>query len=158
MRTSQRILIRIAILMVALATFSSMAPAYYFWVFFPSNAGPYTPLMPLLTSLSAGTFLLEMATPRAGELDPLRELPGESRIGLGVVNQKLDLVEPVELIVARAERAIAIFGPERVMLNPDCGFATFADNPVASAEVAEQKLGNIVHASRALRKKYGIAG
>ena len=33
-----------------------------------------------------------------------------------------------------------LFGPERVLLNPDCGFATFADNPIASAEIARGKL------------------
>ena len=64
--------------------------------------GPYTPLVPLLAALPVGTFFLEMATPRAGELAPLRDLPADSRIGLGVVNQKLDRVESVEEIVARA--------------------------------------------------------
>jgi 5-methyltetrahydropteroyltriglutamate--homocysteine methyltransferase len=118
-------------------------------------SGPYTPLVPLFRTLPVGTFLLEMATPRAGELDPLRELPPDARLGLGVVNQKLDRVEPVEEIVAKAEAAVKLLGPERVSLNPDCGFATFADNPLASAEVAERKLGNIALAARTLREKYG---
>lgn len=121
-------------------------------------SGPYTPLVPLLSELPVGTLFLEMATPRAGELEPLKDLPSACRIGIGVANQKLDSIEPVELIQSRAERAIQIFGAERVLLNPDCGFATFADNPVSSADVAERKLANIVHASRALREKYGITG
>jgi len=118
--------------------------------------GPYTPLVPLFRTLPVGTFFLEMATPRAGELSALRELPPDSRLGLGVVNQKLDRVESVEQIVAQAEAAVAIFGPERVFLNPDCGFATFADNPLASAEVAEAKLTAIVQASRILREKHSV--
>ena len=117
-------------------------------------SGPYTPLIPLLRTLPVGTFLLEMATPRAGELEPLRDLPPGSRLGLGCVNQKLDRVDPVEDIVQRAEAAVALLGPDRVFLNPDCGFATFADNPLASAEVAEGKLGAIVHAARALRERH----
>jgi 5-methyltetrahydropteroyltriglutamate--homocysteine methyltransferase len=36
-------------------------------------------------------------------------------------------------------------------LNPDCGFATFADSPLASAAVAERKLAMIVAAARRLR-------
>ena len=40
-----------------------------------------------------------------------------------------------------------LFGAERVLLNPDCGFATFADNPVASARVAEAKLRAIARAA-----------
>ena len=120
--------------------------------------GPYTPLVPLLKTLPVGTFFLEMATPRAGELSALRDLPADSRLGLGVVNQKLDRVEPVEEIVARAEAAVTLFGPDRVFLNPDCGFATFADNPLASAQVAEMKLAAIVQAARILRRRHAAAG
>jgi 5-methyltetrahydropteroyltriglutamate--homocysteine methyltransferase len=43
-------------------------------------------------------------------------------------------------------------GADRVLLTPDCGFATFADNPVASARVAEAKLRAIVEAATELRK------
>ena len=118
--------------------------------------GPYTPLVPLLSSIPVGTLFLEMATPRAGDLEPLCDLPATCRIGLGVVNQKLDAVESVEAIMAKAEAAIALFGPQRLFLNPDCGFATFADNPIASAEVAERKLEAIVLAARALRAKFGL--
>jgi len=118
--------------------------------------GPYTPLAPLFRTLPVGTFFLEMATPRAGELSALRDLPTESRIGLGVVNQKLDRVESVEEIVARADAGVAIFGPDRVLLNPDCGFATFADNPLAAADVAEAKLTAIAAAARSLRQKYAV--
>ncbi len=114
-------------------------------------AGDYRPLVPLFRRVPVGTFFLEMATPRAGELEALRDLPTDARIGLGVVNQKLDRVETVEEIVARANEAIAIFGRDRVLLNPDCGFATFADSPLASAEVAERKLSAIVKAARRLR-------
>jgi 5-methyltetrahydropteroyltriglutamate--homocysteine methyltransferase len=58
--------------------------------------------------------------------------------------------------VARAEAAIEVLGVDRVLLNPDCGFATFADSPVASAEVAERKLGVIVEAARLLRRRYDV--
>lgn len=119
-------------------------------------SGPYTPLVPLFASLPVGTFFLELATPRAGELAPLTDLPRECRVGVGVVNQKLDTVEPVEDIVAKGTAAAELFGPERVLLNPDCGFATFADSPVSSAAVAEAKLGAIAQAARILRTRYGV--
>lgn len=117
-------------------------------------AGPYTPLVPLLSSLPVGTLFLEMATPRAGELAALCDLPSDCRIGLGVVNQKLDRAESVEEIVAKAEAAVKLFGPNRVWLNPDCGFATFADNPLASAQIAEAKLAAIHQAAAVLRSTY----
>ncbi|HMH51513.1 MAG TPA: cobalamin-independent methionine synthase II family protein [Candidatus Acidoferrum sp.] len=115
-------------------------------------AGDYRPLLPLLASLPVGTLFLELATPRAGELDVLRELPNAMRIGVGVVNQKHERVESVDEVVARGRRAVEVFGAERVLLTPDCGFATFADNPVASPRVAEAKLGVIAEAARILRR------
>jgi 5-methyltetrahydropteroyltriglutamate--homocysteine methyltransferase len=105
-----------------------------------------------------GTYVLELATPRAGELDPLADLPADCRIGVGVVNQKLDRVEAVEDVLAKADAAVRRFGPDRVLLNPDCGFATFADSPMASAAVAEAKLRAVADAARVLRARYAVGG
>ena len=115
-------------------------------------AGDYRPLLALLSSLDVGTLFLELATPRAGELDVLAELPRNVRVGVGVVNQKHERIETVEEIADRARRAVKVFGADRVLLTPDCGFATFADNPVASAVVAEAKLRAIVQAAEVVRR------
>jgi 5-methyltetrahydropteroyltriglutamate--homocysteine methyltransferase len=114
--------------------------------------GDYRPLLPILSSLEVGTLFLELCTPRAGELEVLADLPRNVRIGVGVVNQKHERVEPVEEIAERARRAVKLFGADRVLLTPDCGFATFADNPVASAQVAEAKLKAIVQAAELVQR------
>jgi 5-methyltetrahydropteroyltriglutamate--homocysteine methyltransferase len=72
---------------------------------------------------------------------------------VGVVNQTQARIEPVAEIVERARRAIDVVGPDRVWLTPDCGFATFADNPVASARVTEAKLRAIADAVAELRAR-----
>ncbi len=113
--------------------------------------GDYRPLTMLLRSLDVGAYFLELCTPRAGEIEVLKSLPDDRRIGVGVVNQKLPRIESVEEILAKAKKAVDLFGRERVLLNPDCGFATFADNPVASAAVAEGKLRAITDAAARLR-------
>ena len=118
-------------------------------------AGNYAPLLPLFASIPVGTLFLELCTPRAGEISVLRGLSADVRIGVGVVDQKSDLVESVDEIVARAEGAIALFGADRVLLNPDCGFATFADSPITAFETARGKLANLVQASRILRQRHG---
>src|SRR5208283_2289737 len=117
-------------------------------------AGDYAPLVPLFSSIPVGTLFLELCTSRAGEIDVLKSLPANVRIGVGVVDQKSDRVESPDEIVARAERAISLFGPDRVLLNPDCGFATFADSPITSFEIARAKLANLVQASLILRARY----
>ena len=119
-------------------------------------AGSYEPLVPLLRTLKVGTLFLELCTPRAGEIDVLASIPEDCRIGVGVVNQKLDVIESVDEILTKAESAIRVFGPHRVLLNPDCGFATFADNPVASAQVATAKLTAMMDAARQLRTRYHL--
>jgi 5-methyltetrahydropteroyltriglutamate--homocysteine methyltransferase len=40
------------------------------------------------------------------------------------------------------------------MLNPDCGFATFADNPITAFKIARAKLASLVEASRLLRERF----
>ena len=119
-------------------------------------SGDYRPLLPLLSRAPVGTLFLELATPRAGELEVLSALPDDKRLGVGVVNQKRQAPEPVDAVLTRAERAVQRFGPERVLLNPDCGFATFADNPIASARLAEAHLATIAAAARTLRARHRL--
>ena len=109
-------------------------------------SGGYEPLVDVLERVEVGALFLELATPRAGDAAVLRALPDDRRVGVGVVNPKTSSVEPVETVRERISRAIDLFGRERVLLTPDCGFATFADNPVAPAQVAEAKLRSIVDA------------
>lgn len=120
-------------------------------------SGGYEPLLPLFRALPVGTFFLEMCTARAGEVEALRGLPANCRVGVGVVNQKSDTPDTPETVLGRAERAVALLGPERVLLNPDCGFATFADSPITAAADAEACLTAIVAAARTLRQRHFLA-
>lgn len=114
-------------------------------------AGDYRPLLELLAAAPVGTLFLELCTTRAGELEVLAELPADKRVGVGVSNQKDGIPDAVDDLVRRMRRAIDVFGAERVLFNPDCGFATFADNPIVAAEVAEAKLAAMVEAAARLR-------
>lgn len=57
------------------------------------------------------------------------------------------LLRAAGAVATRIDRAIALFGRDRLLLHPDCGFATLADNPTASAAVAEAKLRVIAQAA-----------
>jgi 5-methyltetrahydropteroyltriglutamate--homocysteine methyltransferase len=120
-------------------------------------SGDYTPLVDILGQMNVGTLFLELATPRAGEMEILERLSKHLRIGIGSCNQKHAHVESVESIVAHVEKAIQLFGAERLLLTPDCGFATFADNPLNSDRVAEAKLAALAQAAAILRERHGIA-
>lgn len=120
-------------------------------------SGGYAPLVPLFRSINVGTLILELCTPRAAELDALTGIREDQRVGVGVLNQKDSATDTVDDVIARAEEAIELFGYDRVLLNTDCGFATFADNPIQSARAAERDLSLLVQARDQLRTRYGAA-
>ncbi|MFN0302467.1 MAG: 5-methyltetrahydropteroyltriglutamate--homocysteine methyltransferase [Burkholderiales bacterium] len=117
-------------------------------------SGDYSALVPTLSQIKVGTLLLELCTPRAGEMEILKALPDDMRIGVGVVNQKHARIETVDEIVKKGEQAIQLFGRDRVLFCPDCGFATFADNPVSSDKIAEAKLHAMAQAVERLRASH----
>lgn len=117
-------------------------------------SGGYEALLPLFNKLNIGRLILEFCTPRAGDLHVLENLRSDISVGLGVLNPKTSEVETVDSIVDRARECISILGVERVTLNPDCGFATFADNPVNSSDIAEAKLASAVKAAEILKKEF----
>ncbi len=115
-------------------------------------SGDYGPLVDLLGKIPVGTLLLEFSTPRAGEMRVLTALPKQVRLGLGLVNPKTMEIESESIIMKRAEEAFELFGRERIAaIHPDCGFATFADNPVSSLAVASRKLEALAKAAQKLR-------
>lgn len=118
-------------------------------------AGDYRPLLPAFEAMNVQQFVLEYATPRAGEIAVVGERLGDREIGLGVVNPRTDTPEPVADIVARAEAALEFFSPERIFLNPDCGFGCFANRCVNDAETAFRKMAHIAEAAGILRARHG---
>lgn len=117
-------------------------------------SGDYEPLVPCFSKIGVKQFVLEYATPRAGDVDVVGKTLSDREIGLGVVNPRTEEAESVETIVRNAERALAYFRPEQVFLNPDCGFGCFANRCVNDEESAARKIRNIVKAARYLREKY----
>jgi 5-methyltetrahydropteroyltriglutamate--homocysteine methyltransferase len=114
--------------------------------------GGYEPILPALQRLHVDQYVLEFTIPVAGELAVLAELPAERTIGLGCVDCRGSVVDSVETIVGRVEQALEYLGPERLELNPDCGFApgNAADIPL---DEAYAKLVNEAAAARLLRKR-----
>jgi methionine synthase II (cobalamin-independent) len=113
--------------------------------------GDYTRLLPAFTAMRVRQFVLEYATPRAGDVDVVGPALGDREIGLGVVNPRTDEPEAVEEIVGRAREALRWFPPERIFLNPDCGFGCFANRCVNDEATAIEKMRRIVAAARILR-------
>src|SRR5216683_1860021 len=117
-------------------------------------SGNYGPLLPWLMRMDVDQLVLEMATPRAGEIEVFEEYRNEKEIGLGVSNPRSDDIEDPKQIVARVKDVLKYFDPDKIYLNPDCGFGTFAERCVNTADVAYHKLKAIHEAAEILRKEY----
>lgn len=116
--------------------------------------GDYARLLPALERMKIDQFVLEYATPRAGDIDVVGRKLADRELGLGVVNPRTDEVESVAEIIAKAEQALVYYRPEQLFLNTDCGFGCFAGRSVNVEEVAFKKLCAIVEAAKILRQKY----
>lgn len=114
--------------------------------------GSYDDLIPYLARMRVDQFVLEYATPRAGDPALLAALPSTAHIGFGAVNPRTDELEDAREIAERVRALASALGHERIHLNPDCGFGTFAERPMNSAAIAQSKLRVLAEAAAALRR------
>lgn len=82
----------------------------------------------------AGNFahwLLEFDDWRSGSFEPLRALPSDKGVVLGLISTKHAELEPADQIVRRIEEASRYVGHERLGLSTQCGFGTvWEGNPI----------------------------
>jgi 5-methyltetrahydropteroyltriglutamate--homocysteine methyltransferase len=80
-------------------------------------------------------FLLEFDTPRAGGFAPLRFVPKNKGVVLGLVSSKTPVLEKLDQLKRRSEEAARYIDHERLAISPQCGFAsTMGGNPVTEAD------------------------
>jgi 5-methyltetrahydropteroyltriglutamate--homocysteine methyltransferase len=95
-------------------------------------------------------FLLEFDTPRAGGFDPLRFVPKDKGVVLGLVSSKTPALEKLDVLRKRAEEAARFVDPSRLAISPQCGFAsTMGGNPVTEDD-ERAKLRLCVEAGKAI--------
>lgn len=116
--------------------------------------GGYGPIIDALKRLNVNQYVMEFTIPAAGDLAVLEQLPENTTVGLGCVDCRGEHIDTPEEIVARVEQALKFLPPERIALNPDCGFApgNAADIPI---DEAYAKLSNEAAAAAILRERYG---
>jgi 5-methyltetrahydropteroyltriglutamate--homocysteine methyltransferase len=95
-------------------------------------------------------FLLEFDSPRAGGFEPLRFVPKDKGVVLGMVSSKVAALESIDELERRADEAAKYVDAERLALSPQCGFAsTVAGNPLTENDM-RAKLRLVVKAASAL--------
>jgi 5-methyltetrahydropteroyltriglutamate--homocysteine methyltransferase len=107
--------------------------------------GGYDPIAEKLFSrLNVDLFLLEYESERAGTFEPLRFVPDDKGVVLGLVSSKLPEPEPQDQLARRIEEAARYVPLENLALSPQCGFASSMEGNLLSEEEQWRKLRLVV--------------
>ena len=108
--------------------------------------GNYNEIFEYFNKLPIDQVDLEMSNSGLDLLERFKREPLKKEIAFGVVDVHSHVIEPESLIRERIEKALTIFEPTKLFIDPDCGLKT------RTVEEAEAKLRNMVAATRAVRR------
>ena len=87
--------------------------------------GGYEPIAEVLFGEARiDTFFLEYDTPRAGDFQPLRFVPADKSVILGLVSTKTPALESEDDLKRRIDEAAKYIPLERLGISPQCGFSS----------------------------------
>ncbi len=96
-------------------------------------SGSYEPIAErLFNDARVDGFFLEYDSPRAGDFSPLRFMPKDKFIRLGLVSSKTPVLEDANVLHSRIDEAARFAPIEDMGISPQCGFAsTVGGNPLS---------------------------
>jgi len=109
----------------------------------------YRNVFPTLGEIRATQIVLEFANRGLQDIDRLKEFPTDKELGAGVIDVKAFKAETAQEVAERIRPILQHIAPERLWLNPDCGFW---ETP---RWVTKEKLRALVEGARIIRKEVG---
>jgi len=111
--------------------------------------GGYEPVAEILfNQIGADGYFMEFDTERAGGFEPLRFVPKDKTVVLGLVTSKSGALESAGHLERRIHDAAQFVGLEQLCLSPQCGFASTEEGNVLSEDEQWAKLSRIVEVAR----------
>jgi 5-methyltetrahydropteroyltriglutamate--homocysteine methyltransferase len=108
-------------------------------------SGGYEPVAELLfNQINVHGYFMEYDTERAGGFEPLRFVPKDKTVVLGLVTSKSGRLESRDEIKRRIEQAAKFIDVDQLCLSPQCGFASTEEGNVLAEEEEWAKLRMIV--------------
>ncbi|HEX5418308.1 MAG TPA: methionine synthase, partial [Chloroflexota bacterium] len=95
-------------------------------------------------------FLLEYDDARSGSFAPLRFVPEDRTVVLGLVSTKKPELEAQSDLERRIEEAAKVIPLERLALSPQCGFASTWEGNRISPEIQRAKLELVARTAKAV--------
>jgi methionine synthase II (cobalamin-independent) len=102
----------------------------------------------LFGTLRVDRFLLEYDDPRSGTFEPLRFVPRDKVVVLGLISSKLAPLEDAGEIVRRIHDAAKFIPLEKLALSPQCGFASTLEGNLLTEDQQWAKLRLVVETAR----------
>jgi len=111
--------------------------------------GGYEPVAEVLfNEFDVHGYFLEYDSSRAGDFSPLRFVPKDKTVVLGLVTTKKGALEKKDDVKRRIDEASKFVPIERLALSPQCGFASNAEGNALTVDQEKAKLELIVEISR----------
>jgi methionine synthase II (cobalamin-independent) len=112
-------------------------------------SGGYEPVAErLFNDVPVDAFFLEYDSERAGDFSPLRHVPPNKRVVLGLVSTKRPELESARELARRIDDAARYVSMERLALSPQCGFASVAGGNLLTEQEQAAKLQLVVSVAR----------
>jgi 5-methyltetrahydropteroyltriglutamate--homocysteine methyltransferase len=102
----------------------------------------------LFNELPHDRFMLEYDTPRAGGFEPLRFVPKDKVVVLGLVSTKTPEMETLDGLQRRIEQATKFIPVEQLAISPQCGFASDVIGNLISHDDQKRKLELVAQTAR----------
>ena len=99
-------------------------------------------------SLNVDRFLLEYDTGRAGGFEPLRFMPKDKTVVLGLISTKEANLESQDDLLRRINEASRYVPVENLAISPQCGFASTAPGNLLTQDEQRRKLELVVETAR----------
>jgi 5-methyltetrahydropteroyltriglutamate--homocysteine methyltransferase len=107
--------------------------------------GGYEPVAEVLfNELAVDAYFLEYDDERSGDFSPLRHVPADKTVVLGLITSKRPQLESYDDLAARVEEAATYVPLERLCLSPQCGFASTVEGNALTFDEQWAKLANVV--------------
>jgi 5-methyltetrahydropteroyltriglutamate--homocysteine methyltransferase len=98
----------------------------------------------LFNTLAVDRFLLEYDDERSGTFEPLRFVPRDKTVVLGLLSSKRPQLEPEENLLRRIDEASKYVPFENLAVSPQCGFASTMEGNLLSEDEQWAKLRRVV--------------
>ncbi|MBO9604277.1 MAG: hypothetical protein J7496_17395 [Novosphingobium sp.] len=102
----------------------------------------------LLGEVDTDRFLMEFDTDRAGGFEPLRFVPNDKIVVLGLITTKSGALEDVDYLRRRIDEATQYIPLERLAISPQCGFASTELGNLLTVDEEKKKLALVVEIAR----------